>query len=67
MSQLYAGGINSLCVAHMEVPCYSGFLRAATATVQQAGRNISIRHVMIGRQEYILEGGPVKTGLTVLG
>ncbi|MDX9761858.1 MAG: 4Fe-4S binding protein [Desulfomonilia bacterium] len=53
------GGIRSLCVVHMEVPCCSGFIRAAKAALKAAGSDIPLNHVMIGRQGEILQEGPV--------
>ncbi len=52
-------GIRSLTVVHMEVPCCSGFVRAAQAAVQRAGTNLPLRHITIGRRGEILEQGPV--------
>lgn len=55
------GGIRSLCVVHMEVPCCSGFIRAARAALKAANSDIPLNHVMIGRQGEILHEGPVDT------
>lgn len=54
------GGIRSLCVVHMEVPCCRGFVRAARAALEAAGSNIPLRHIMIGRRGEILQEGPVE-------
>jgi NAD-dependent dihydropyrimidine dehydrogenase PreA subunit len=53
------GGIGSLTVVHMEVPCCSGFVRAAQLAVQQAGADIPVRHITISRRGEILQEGPV--------
>ncbi len=53
------GGIRSLCVVHMEVPCCSGFIRAAREALKAAGSDIPLSHIMIGRQGEILQEGPV--------
>lgn len=53
------GGIRSLTVVHMEVPCCSGLVRAAQIAVQKAGSDIPLRHIMIGRRGEIVEQGPV--------
>ncbi|HON37672.1 MAG TPA: 4Fe-4S binding protein [Deltaproteobacteria bacterium] len=53
------GGIRSLCVVHMEVPCCSGFIRAAREALKAAGSDIPLSHIMISRQGKILQEGPV--------
>lgn len=54
------GGVRSLTVVHMEVPCCSGFVRAAQMAVQQADAHIPVRHITIGRQGDLLAEGPVE-------
>jgi ferredoxin len=53
------GQIRSLTVVHMEVPCCSGFIRAAQAAVQRADAHIPVRHVTISRRGEVLQEGPV--------
>jgi NAD-dependent dihydropyrimidine dehydrogenase PreA subunit len=60
LTQIVRSGIRSLTVVHMEVPCCSGFVRAAQMAVQQSGRDIPVRHITIGRQGDILQEGPVE-------
>ncbi len=55
------GGIASITVVHMEVPCCSGFVQAAKIALQQAGSHLPLRHITIGRRGEILEQGPVDT------
>ncbi len=56
------GGIRSLCVVHMEVPCCSGFVRAALAAAKSAGSDIPLKHIVISRRGEILQEGPIETG-----
>jgi hypothetical protein len=56
------GGIRSLCVVHMEVPCCSGFVRAALAAAKSAGSDIPLRHIVISRRGEILQEGPIEAG-----
>jgi len=56
------GGIRSLTVVHMEVPCCSGFVRAAQLAVQHAGVSIPLRHVTISRRGDIIEEGSLEGG-----
>jgi ferredoxin len=53
------GKIRSLTVVHMEVPCCSGFIRAAQMAVQQADGHIPVRHITISRGGELLGEGPV--------
>jgi hypothetical protein len=53
------GQIGSLTVVHMEVPCCSGFIRAAQIAVQQADAHIPVRQITISRQGQVLQEGPV--------
>ncbi|MFH1403955.1 MAG: 4Fe-4S binding protein [Candidatus Altiarchaeota archaeon] len=46
--------INTLTVMTMEVPCCSGLLRIAQKAVEDAGRKIPLKHVMVGIQGKIL-------------
>lgn len=61
------GGIRSLCVVRMEVPCCSGFIRAARAALKAAGSDIPLSHIMIGRQGEILQEGPVNAHAPAAG
>lgn len=54
-----SSGIRSLTVVHMEVPCCSGFVRAAQVAVQNAGTDLPLKHITISRRGEILEQGPV--------
>ncbi|MFY9399022.1 MAG: 4Fe-4S binding protein [Desulfomonilia bacterium] len=53
------GGIRSLCVVHMEVPCCSGFVRAALMAAKTAGSDIPLSHVVISRRGEVLGEGPI--------
>jgi len=52
-----SGGIASITVVHMEVPCCGGFIQAARTAVQQAGSRLPVRHITISRRGEILEEG----------
>jgi len=47
--------INSLTVVMMEVPCCGGLLQMANLAVQQAGRKIPVKKVIIGIQGEVLK------------
>ncbi|HNY65187.1 MAG TPA: 4Fe-4S binding protein [Deltaproteobacteria bacterium] len=53
------GQIRSLTVVHMEVPCCSGFIRAAQIAVEKADAHIPVRHITISRTGELLGEGPV--------
>ena len=53
------GGIRSLCVVHMEVPCCSAFVRATVRSAKRAESNIPLSHLMISRQGEVLDEGPL--------
>lgn len=48
-------GLKSLTVAHMEVPCCSGFVYAAQEALKRAGANLELGRIKIGRDGSVLE------------
>jgi len=55
---LQEADINSLTVAHMEVPCCHGFVHAAQEAVRRAGLDLPVETVMISRTGEVLAPGP---------
>ena len=55
LAQIIAGARpKSLTVAHMEVPCCSGFLYAATEAIERSGVKISLKRIIISRSGEVL-------------
>lgn len=55
VSMINDARINTLTVPIMEVPCCGGLLQLAKAAVQQSGRNIPVKKIVIGVQGSILQ------------
>jgi hypothetical protein len=47
--------LNSLSVVHMEVPCCFGYMKVAEKALEDAGSDIDVTRVVIGRDGEILE------------
>ena len=55
LAQIISGARpKSLTVAHMEVPCCSGFLYAATEAIERSGVKIPLRRIIISRSGEVL-------------
>jgi ferredoxin len=53
--QILAGAQpNSLTVVHMEVPCCSGFLYAATEAIERSGVKVPLKRIIISRSGEVL-------------
>ncbi len=56
LAGIFAGGVRSVTVAHMEVPCCTGILRLVQMAVAEAGRdNIPVQSVIVGTDGTIRE------------
>lgn len=49
------GGVGSLTVVHMEVPCCRGLVVAAEKALQRSGADIELTRVKVGREGRVLE------------
>ena len=57
-------GLNSLSIVHMEVPCCFKYMVVAEKALEEAGKDIDVTRVIVGRDGEILETDGVRSALT---